>query len=336
MKKIAITFSILFLVAFMALGQASTISPQTINIVAYDGADASINAIRSNGTAAAPTPVTNGRVLLAITGRGNGGGSPTFFNAAIKFIAEENFTLSSRATGIRFETTAPGQPVPALRMSLSANGNLAIGNLTPNAPLQFLSVAANRKIVMFEQANNDHQVTGFGVGGGLRYQIPNTGESHIFYAGTSASSSNELMRITGNGNVGIGISNPVTARLEINAGDLNGIYSQNNSASSPTAKIENLTSGGNSLEISGGIKVSGSSPAALQLVANSNVFSLIVPTTSANAITDLLFITRTTSNAGPAHSAYYAKWTGSDWEIRREDAGTIAAGTLINVLVIKQ
>lgn len=94
------------------------------------------------------------------------------------------------------------------RFRLKGNGNIGIGTNTPNAPLQFASTIANRKIVMYENANNDHQYVGFGVNGNaLRYQIDVPNGSHVFYAATNASSSNELMRVNSTG-LGIGINNP--------------------------------------------------------------------------------------------------------------------------------
>jgi hypothetical protein len=62
---------------------------------------------------------------------------------------------------------------------------------------------------MWETGNNDHQYYGLGINPFmLRYQVDGTSSNHIFYAGTSATTSNELMRITGTGNVGIGTTAP--------------------------------------------------------------------------------------------------------------------------------
>ncbi len=104
------------------------------------------------------------------------------------------------------------------KMTLSTAGNVGIGTTTPNAPLQFSNAAINRKIVLYDSFNNDHQYYGFGINGStLRYQVDVPTSNHIFYAGASASTSTELMRIQGNGNVGIGLSNP-NASLAVDRG----------------------------------------------------------------------------------------------------------------------
>jgi hypothetical protein len=101
-------------------------------------------------------------------------------------------------------------------MRITGTGNVGIGTQTPNGNLSFSNTNNNRKILLYEDANNDHQFLGFGVNPQtLRYQIPSTTNSHVFYVGTSPTTSTELMRITGTGNVGIGTTTP-TAKLEVN------------------------------------------------------------------------------------------------------------------------
>ena len=108
----------------------------------------------------------------------------------------------SSTAGLSFGTNGDNN-----RMYINNVGNVGIGTSSANAPLHFANDIRNRKIVLWEGANNDHQFNGFGMNYGfLRYQVNNTGDSHVFFAGTSASTSNEIMRIQGNGNVGIGTS----------------------------------------------------------------------------------------------------------------------------------
>lgn len=98
----------------------------------------------------------------------------------------------------------------------AANNRVGIGTAAPNAQLELGPTVANRKIVLYGSFNNDNQFYGFGVNSGvMRYQADVTATDHVFYAGTSATTSNELMRIKGTGNVGIGTSTP-TNNLDVN------------------------------------------------------------------------------------------------------------------------
>lgn len=101
-------------------------------------------------------------------------------------------------------------------LTVLSSGFMGIGVSAVNAQLQFTNTITNRKIVLWDNnENNDHQYYGFGVNFRiLRYQINTTSDSHVFYAGTSATTSNELFRITGGGNVGIGSATP-TASLDV-------------------------------------------------------------------------------------------------------------------------
>lgn len=95
-------------------------------------------------------------------------------------------------------------------------GNVGIGTTTANAPLQFNNSITGRKIVLWEGVNNDHQVYGFGLSNNiLRYQVDAAVGNHVFYSGINSSSSLELMRIQGNGRVGINNAVP-TATLDVN------------------------------------------------------------------------------------------------------------------------
>ena len=88
-------------------------------------------------------------------------------------------------------------------MVVKAGGNVGIGTSSPHAPLQFSNAIASRKIVLYEMANNNNQFYGFGVEAAkLVYSTANTGDDHVFYAGASSTSRNELIRIDGsNGDI---------------------------------------------------------------------------------------------------------------------------------------
>lgn len=142
--------------------------------------------LQSNGTGA-PTWVNAPAAAWGLTG--NAGTNPA-----------ANFVGTTDAQPLRFATGVGGVE----RMRIDATGNVGIGTTAPNAPLQFASTVANRKIVFYEGVNNDHQFIGFGISPSiLRFQTDNTATDHVFYAGTSSTTSNELMRVKGTGVVSI-------------------------------------------------------------------------------------------------------------------------------------
>jgi hypothetical protein len=89
-------------------------------------------------------------------------------------------------------------------MSVLGSGNVGIGTSSPNCALQFNNTIANRRIVLWDTFNNDHQYYGFGINGNtLRYQVSDTNSGHRFFAGTGTSSSVEIMSVLGSGAVSI-------------------------------------------------------------------------------------------------------------------------------------
>jgi len=113
--------------------------------------------------------------------------------------------------------TANGLPTLTSRaFTIAPNGYLGLGVASPNAQLQFPNISANRKIVLWESANNDHQFYGLGIESGtMRYNVGGTGDVHKFYAGTGFNSSSLLMSIWGDRTVIIG-DNSGGGKLGIN------------------------------------------------------------------------------------------------------------------------
>ena len=85
-------------------------------------------------------------------------------------------------------------------LTWDTTGKITLPNTTGR--LQFANSLANRKIVLWEGTPaNDNQYYGLGVNAStLRYQVADIANSHVFFAGSSSTASNELFRIDGNGN----------------------------------------------------------------------------------------------------------------------------------------
>jgi Chaperone of endosialidase len=113
----------------------------------------------------------------------------------------QNNIAGAETVDLTFLTSQTGLAGLSERFRIKGNGNVGIGNAAPHAQLQFSNSAINRKLVLWETFNNDHQYYGFGINAAaLRYQVDGTSSSHVFYAGATATTSNELFRIIGNGN----------------------------------------------------------------------------------------------------------------------------------------
>jgi hypothetical protein len=121
----------------------------------------------------------------------------------------------------------------------------------------------------------------------------------------------------------------------------------NGSSTDATISVANNTNLGTALDITGGIKVSGTNKAAFKIVSEGGVGTniyinqLIIPNTSlANNINDILIITH---NYGAGATNNFTKPCGvfweagtSTWRIYVEDGSAMPVGITFNVLVIKQ
>ncbi|MEL1243798.1 hypothetical protein AAEO56_05950 [Flavobacterium sp. DGU11] len=176
---------------------------------------------KSRGTKSSPANLVNGDSTGGISFGGRWNGTSYIWGpSAINSFYKGNGTTG--LTELQFNTSFTS------RMTIDEDGNVGIGNTAPNAPLQFSNSLVNRKLVLYEGTNNDHGFYGFGVNPAmLRYQVDATASNHVFFAATSATSSNELMRITGTGKVGIGTSAP-TGKLHL-SGDSTGSNWNNSS-----------------------------------------------------------------------------------------------------------
>lgn len=126
------------------------------------------------------------------------------------------------------------------------NGRVGIATNSPTADLHFSNDDKKRKIVLAQDGDGNHEFSGFGFDNGvLNYQVSNSAIDHVFYSGVDATTSKELLRIGGIGNVGVGTGTLTGRRLavEINTSD----------ASTPTGL--HVTNGYNSTADKYGIDV---------------------------------------------------------------------------------
>jgi N-acetylneuraminic acid mutarotase len=125
-----------------------------------------------------------------------------------------NDSVGKESMNLSFLTSTTGLGGLGERLTIKDNGNIGIGNASPNAPLSFANVTSNKKIALFDVGNNN-EFYGLGVNNNIfRYQVPAIIDNHVFYAGVNATTSNELFRIQGDGKVGIGTNAP-SATLEV-------------------------------------------------------------------------------------------------------------------------
>jgi hypothetical protein len=94
---------------------------------------------KARGTAAAPSAVQSGDVLVGVLGRGyaatnfNGTGHGGMFVRAA-----ETWTDTAQGTSVAFNTTMVGTTVPLARMTIVSNGNIGIGTGGPSEAVEVL------------------------------------------------------------------------------------------------------------------------------------------------------------------------------------------------------
>ncbi len=181
----------------------------------------------------------------SITG---GGGAGTYYWDGTQWVksagaATSGWNLSGNSStdpATNFIGTTDAKPLVfrtdnTEKLRIATNGNVGIGEAAPTAELQLSNILQPRKLVLWNGASgNPNRFFGFGVENlTMRYQVNNSGDDHVFFSGTTDSTSLELMRVKGNGNVGVGTSSPA-AKL-----DVNGTVRISDSA--PSNTITNIT-----------------------------------------------------------------------------------------------
>ncbi len=143
-----------------------------------------------------------------------------------------------------FAITTAVTPTGTGAIVLASSPTITTPNITTS--LTFNRVLSNKKLVLWESVPalpNDHQFYGFGVNTNiLRYQVPSSTVDHVFYAGASTTTSTEIFRISGGGDI--------TSAGSATFNSLTASYSVHTNASKSLVSVQNIGTGLNVLQTS--------------------------------------------------------------------------------------
>ncbi len=121
----------------------------------------------ARGTRAAPMAVLNNDILAEFSGLGYG--STAFApstTAGMRVIAAETFSDTAWGTGLFFRTTGRGSVILQTRMVVDADGNVGIGDTTPETPLDVEKLSVTTDVATFSNLSGTCSINP-GVAGGI-------------------------------------------------------------------------------------------------------------------------------------------------------------------------
>jgi hypothetical protein len=162
----------------------------------------SANEIVTTGTAGLlqGTALTNGQLLI---------GSTSAAPVAKTLTGTTNEVVVTNTAGTI--TLSTPQPIGTTSQVQFPNIYCGSSTATFDCPLQFDSTTSNRKITLFETANNQFQYYGFGIAAGtLIYNVGVNTSNHVFSSAFSSSALTTLFTIFGN-QAGVSIPNTTSS-----------------------------------------------------------------------------------------------------------------------------
>jgi microcystin-dependent protein len=204
-----------------------------------------------------PLNTSNQDAILNLNVAGTSAGNP-FVSFNVQNESNSSWSLGLDNTDNNFKIKNTADFSTTGNFVLNQNGFLGLNVGNPTAEIHLPSINANKRILLFDIQNNQHQFTGLGTqnNGSLRYQVSGEDSDHIFFSGNiigSTISSKELIRIKGNGRIKIGNNEPIQSKmsLAVNSDEPNTIYglqilsNNNNSKGAGVLLTNNGVGGGN-------------------------------------------------------------------------------------------
>lgn len=151
-----------------------------------------------------------------------------------------------------------GAATKKLLAYLARNGALVLGGGTADHELftvdgngyfsglvRFANTIARRKLVLYDDASNDHQFFGIGIASSTQvYSVGSTVGRHVFYAGVSPVTSKVLASITGDARIGVGTDTPAAPLDVYGANPTNGILAQFTNSQGANGALVQIHQGG--------------------------------------------------------------------------------------------
>lgn len=267
---------------------------QNIELVAtgYNGRKPVFGGRSANGTEGTPTPSTAGDILAEFSGLGYGATdfAPSTTGGIRVYAEETTFTDSAWGTQLRFMTTGLGSTTLSQRMTITADGNVGIGDTTPDELLNISSTTSNGIAITSAGADVDPYLKFELTDGTASFTLGvDDSDSDSFKISTTALGTSDRFIIDSSGNVNVGGDGT--------PGSLFSVGSTSQFQVGSTGSIDAVTT----ITTSGGVIIGSAGTGALSVGATSGVYRT---TNGGSNITPQTIFDVDNSNSSAGSQAY--------------------------------
>ncbi len=259
---------------------------------AYAGKKIVFGGRSANGTEGTPTPSTAGDILAEFSGLGYGATdfAPSTTGGIRVYAEETTFTDSAWGTQLRFMTTGLGSTTLSQRMTITADGNVGIGDTTPDELLNISSTTSNGIAITSVGADVDPYLKFELTDGTASFTLGvDDSDSDSFKISTTALGTSDRFIIDSSGNTNVGGDGTPNSLFSV------GSTSQFQVGS--TGSIDAVTT----ITTSGGVIIGSAGTGALSVGATSGVYRT---TNGGSNITPQTIFDVDNSNSSAGSQAY--------------------------------